>query len=32
MTLKKLFKNPKGPKTFNLSSKNDNDKKVHLCN
>ena len=31
-TLEKLFKNPKGPRTFNLSSKNDNVKKILLCN
>ena len=31
-TLEKLFKNPKGTKTFDLSSKKDNVKKIHLCN
>ena len=30
-TLEKLFKNPKGAKTFDLSSKKDNVKKIHLC-
>ena len=32
MTLEKLLKNQKGAKTFDLSSKNDNVKKIHLCN
>ena len=31
-TLEKLFQNPKGAKTFNLSSKKDNVKKIHLRN
>ena len=31
-TLEKLFKNPKGAKTFDASSKDDNVKKTHLCN
>ena len=31
-TMEKLFKNPKETKTFDLSSQNDNIKKIHLCN